>query len=179
MRIGSLSARTKAIIIQVVVFAGLIAYFKVALPRIEKARAEEAAAKREQRIESFVQSVVVEAAVRENDAPATNEEQNPRSQLFPRLLGQWQRAPASNGATRARPQRLRITPAVDEVRETLGAPEQNMTDFRGGQHLTWTGKSHRLDLSFNKGRLYALALTDLQTGKGMTVFESSAQWQQF
>ena len=179
MRIGTLSVWTKAIIIQVVIFAGVIVYFKVALPRIEKARAEAAAAEREQRIEAFVQSVAVEAAGREDDAPAANEEKSPRAQLFPRLLGQWQRAPASNGATRARPQRLRITPAVDEVQEALGAPEQNMTDFRGGQHLTWTGKSHKLDLSFNKGRLYALALTDLRTGKGMTVFESSAQWQQF
>ena len=179
MRIGALTVWTKAIIIQVMILAGLIAYFKVALPRIEKARAEAAAAEREQRIESFVQSVVVEAPGRENDAPAANGEKSPRSQLFPRLLGQWQRPPASNGATRARPQRLRITPAVDEVQEALGAPEQNMTDFRGGQHLTWTGKSHKLDLSFNKGGLYALALTDLQTGKGMTVFESSAQWQQF
>jgi hypothetical protein len=54
-----------------------------------------------------------------------------------------------------------------------------MTDFRGGQHLTWIGPRHRLEASFDKGRLYALTLTDLQTGHGMQVFESSAEWRAF
>ena len=54
-----------------------------------------------------------------------------------------------------------------------------MTDFRGGQHLTWIGTRHKLAASFNKGRLYALTFTDLTTGHGMQVFESSAQFRSF
>ena len=155
MPFGLGSVRTRVIIIQVGIVIGVMIWYKLFLPEIQKARAAAEAAKREQRIESIVQSIVAEAAGRENDAPATQ------------------------GETRGRPQRLRITPPVEEVQQQLGAPDTNMTDFRGGQHLTWIGTRHKLEASFDKGRLYALTLTDLQTGHGMQVFESSAQWRAF
>jgi hypothetical protein len=138
----------------VVILAGVILWLKVAWPGIQKERAAADARKREQQIESFVQSVVAESGAVEPGAPANGK-------------------PASN------PQRLRITPLVSEVQQALGAPDTSMTDFRGGQHLTWMGTRHKLTASFNQGRLYALTLTDVPTGRGMRVFESSAQWQEF
>ena len=153
MRFGSV--RTRVILVQVAIVAGVIAWYKLFLPGIQEDRAAAEAARREQKIEALVQSMVIEAAGRENDTPETP------------------------GSTRQRPQRLRFTPPVDEVQQELGAPDTSMTDFRGGQHLTWVGTSHSLELSFDKGRLYALTLTELKTGHGMQVFESAAQWRAF
>lgn len=155
MRIGSISVRTKAILIQALIILGLIVWFKLVLPIIQNERAADELARHEQKIESLVQSMVVDAAGPETDAPA------------------------KHGAKPARPKRLRFTASVEDIQRALGAPDTSMTDFRGGQHLTWIGTRHKLEASFNKGRLYALALVDLQTGHGMTVFEWSAQWQQF
>ena len=155
MRIGSLTVRTKAIIIQVVIVAGVILWFKLALPGIRKERAAAEAAQREERIEDFVQSVVVEAGRPEADVP-----------------------PAT-GERPARPQRLRLLPPVEEVQQALGAPATSMTDFRGGQHLTWIGTRQSLEISFDQGRLYALTLTDLKSGHGVTIYESPALWRQF
>ncbi|MCJ7504344.1 MAG: hypothetical protein MUP80_14980 [Acidobacteriia bacterium] len=149
------SLRTRTIIIQVAIFAGVILWLTLALPKIQKERAAAELARGEQKIESFVQSAVV-AAGGEEIAVSTVE-----------------------GARRVRPQRLRITPAVGDVQQALGAPDRSMTDFRGGQHLTWLGTRHQLEASFAKGRLYAVTLTDLQTGHGITVYESSAQFRPF
>lgn len=142
------SVRTKVILIQALVVGGLIVYFKLALPWIQKERAADQALQHEQQIESLMQTMVVDV-------------------------------PAPSGQNAPRPKRLRITASVEEIQQTLGAPDTSMTDFRGGQHLEWIGTRHKLTASFNKGRLYALALTDLRTGHGMTVYEWSAQWQQF
>ena len=79
----------------------------------------------------------------------------------------------------ARPQQLRIFPPVDEVQQALGAPSASMTDFRGGQHLTWIGTRHSLEVSFDKGHLYALTLTDLESGHGATIYESPTFWRKF
>lgn len=154
-RFGLGSVRARVILVQLVIFAGLIAYFKLVLPRIEKSRATAEVAGREERIAAFVQSTVVEVGGSETDASVRNDEAA---------------APAK---------RLRITPSVDEVQQALGAPQQSMTDFRGGQHLTWMGTRHRLEVSFDKGRLYALTFTELATGHGMTVYRSSAQFHPF
>lgn len=153
MRFGSV--RTRVIIVQVVIVAGVIAWYKIFWPGIQKERAAAELARREERIEALVQSMVIEAAPRENDAPS---------------------AP---GETRQRPQRLRFTPPVNEVQQALGAPDTSMTDFAGALHLTWIGTKHSLELSFDKGRLYALTLTDLASGHGLQVFESPAQWRKF
>jgi hypothetical protein len=149
------SLRTRTIIIQVAIFAGVILWLTLALPKIQKERAAAELARREQKIESFVQSAVVAAGGEEIEVPTVE------------------------GVRRVRPQRLRVTPAVGEVQQALGAPERSMTDFRGGQHLTWIGTRHQLEASFAKGRLYAVTLTDLQTGHGSTVYESSAQYRPF
>jgi len=149
------SVRTRVILVQVAILAGVLAWYRIFLPGIQKERAAEEAARREQKIEALVQSMVIEAAGRENDAPPPP------------------------GSTRQHPQRLRFTPPVDAVEKELGAPDTSMTDFRGGQHLTWVGTKHSLELSFEKGRLYALTITDRQTGHGTQVFESAVQGRAF
>ncbi|MGD0922543.1 MAG: hypothetical protein ABSA70_12380 [Terriglobia bacterium] len=154
-RWGFGSVRTRTIVIQVAIVAGVILWLTLGWPKIQQERAAAALARREQKIESFLQSVVVERAGEEIEVPTVE------------------------GVRRVRPQRLRITPAVGDVQRTLGAPDQSMTDFQGGQHLIWIGTRHKLDASFDKGRLYAVTLTNLQTGHGMTVYESSAQFRAF
>jgi hypothetical protein len=149
------SVRTRVILVQVAILAGVVAWYRIFLPEIQKEHAAAEATRREQKIEALVQSMVIAAAGRESDGLA---------------------AP---GQMPARPQRLRITPPVDEVERALGAPDTSMTDFRGGQHLTWVGTRHSLELSLDKGRLYALTLTDLQSGHGTQVFESALQWRAF
>jgi len=145
--------RTKVILIQVAIGAGLIVYFKIALPKIEKAHLAARIAAREQAIGSFFQSSTMEVAS-EDAAPGRG---------------------ASAGGAR----RLRVMPGVHEVQRQLGAPDQSMTDFAGAQHLTWIGRERKLLASFNKGRLYALTVSDLAGEHGERVFESSAQWQRF
>jgi hypothetical protein len=75
--------------------------------------------------------------------------------------------------------RLRKAMEVNEVEQQLGAPDQTLTAYGGGQHLTWTGTRHRLRASFERGQLYALTMTDLESGHGEVVYESSAQWHAF
>jgi hypothetical protein len=147
----SLSVRNRTIVIQIGIVAGLILFYMLALPGIRKARQAAASENREQRIMAFVHSVAVEVGSAEDQA-------KPGNKL---------------------PQHLRVTPQVGDVEQELGAPQEFMNDFMGGQHLTWIGARHKLRASFDKGRLYALTVTDLKTGHGMQVFESSAQWQAF
>ncbi|MBZ5544731.1 MAG: hypothetical protein LAO07_13800 [Acidobacteriia bacterium] len=154
-RWGFGSVRARAIVIQVAVVAGVILWFKLALPQIQKERAADRLARREQKIESFVQSTVVESGGEESEVSTVE------------------------GLKRVRPRILRITPAVGDVQEALGAPDESMTDFSGGQHLTWIGTRHQLEAAFDKGRLYAVTLTDLQTGHGMTVYESRVRYHPF
>jgi hypothetical protein len=149
------SVRTRAIVIQVAVVAGVILWLKLALPKIQKERVAAQIARREQRIESFVQSTVVESGGEEIEVSTVE------------------------GVKRVRPQVLRITPAVADVEQALGAPDESMSDFRGGQHLVWYGTEHKLEAAFDTGRLYAVTLTDLQTGHGMTVYESRARYHPF
>jgi hypothetical protein len=154
-RWGFGSLRTRTIIIQVAIFAAVILWLALGLPSVRKERAAAELARREQKIESFVQSAVVEAG------------------------GEEIAMPTAEGVRRVRPQRLRLTPAVGDVQQALGAPDRSMTDSQGGQHLTWLGTRHQLEASFDKGRLYAVTLTNLQTGHGITVYESRAQFRPF
>ena len=154
-RWGFGSVRTRAIVIQVAVVAAVILWLKLVLPQIQKDRAAAQLARREQSIESFVQSTVVESGGEEIEVSTVE------------------------GVRRVRPRTLRITPPVGDVQQALGAPDQSMTDFCGGQHLIWLGTQRKLEASFDKGRLYAVTLTDLQTGHGMTVYESSAKYHPF
>jgi hypothetical protein len=149
------SVRTRTIVIQVAIVTGVILWLTLGLPKYRKEKTAAALARREQNIESFVQSIVVERGGEEMEVPTVD------------------------GVRRVHPQRLRFLPAVGDVQEELGAPDQSMTDAQGGQHLIWIGTRHKLNASFNKGRLYAVTLSDLQTGHGMTVYESAAQYHPF
>ena len=77
------------------------------------------------------------------------------------------------------PAKLRDTPLIDQVERTLGAPKTRSTDFADGEHLTWTGRQHEVQASFNKGRLYSLRIEDRTTGHGEMVFESSVYCSSF
>ena len=138
--------RNRIILTQVVIVLLLVGFYKIGLPRIEKAREASATAEREQRIMAFFQSVVAEVG---------------------------------SGDAAQRPERLRSTPGVHDVELELGAPQETMNGALGGQHLTWVGTRHKLTASFNKGKLYALTLTDMKTAHGRRVYESSAQWRSF
>lgn len=148
-----MSARTKVILIQAAIVAGLVVYFTVALPRIEKARVAARIAAREQAIGIFFQSVTAEVGSAD--------------------------APAGGGGKAGNALRLRLMPDVYEVQRQLGTPDQSMTDFAGAQHLTWFGKDRKLLASFNKGQLYALTVSDLAGEHGERVFQTSAQYQKF
>jgi len=145
----------RAIIVQAVIVALLLGWFKFGLPRIQKARAAAEAAKREIRINDMFQSVMAEDPTREVDAPS------------------------AQGTTKAHPQRLRITPSADELERALGAPDAFYVDFRRGRHLIWRGTAHSLEASFDQGRLYCLRIEDTRTGHGSLVFDSSVQWHPF
>jgi hypothetical protein len=144
--------RAKAIVAQIVILAGVAVGLKVCIPRMEKARAAAAVLEREKRIETFYQSMVVQDTSRAVEATADGP---------------------------AHPLRLRSSAPVDEVEQSLGTPGSQSRDFRGGLHLTWTGKYHTLEASFNNGRLYCLTVTDRGTGHGTMVFESSLYWRPF
>ena len=154
-RWGFGNVRARTIVIQVAIVAGVILWLTLGWPKIQQERAAAALARRELKIEAFLQSTVVERAGEEIEVPTVE------------------------GVRRVHPQRLRVTPAVGDVQQGLGAPDQSMTDAQGGQHLTWLGTRHKLNASFSKGRLYAVTLTDLQTGYGFTVYESAAQYHPF
>jgi len=144
-----------AILIQVGIVLLLIAWFKIALPGIERARAASLAATREAKIQDLFQSVVVEDTDREVETPG------------------------ENGPTLAHPQRLRITPSADDLERALGPATSFYVDFRQGRHLVWIGTEHKLEASFDKDRLYCLRIENLRTGHGSLVFDSGAQWQGF
>jgi hypothetical protein len=149
------STRNRVIASQAAIVIGLLVFYKLALPRIQQAREASETAAREQRMMAFVHSVAAEVGRAQGEAGDETSE--------------------SGG----RPQYLRGTPQVGDVEQELGLPQQSMNDFMGGQHLTWIGTRHKLVASFNKGKLYALTLTDLKTGHGTQIFESSAQWRVF
>ena len=150
---GRISKR--AIAIQLLLVAGVIAFFKLYLPHLERTRAAAEVAAREERIEKFFNSLVREDSSREVEAPT------------------------ARGEERVHPQSLRSMPSVQEVQEALGPPDTSSTDFAGGLHLAWRGSPHSLEACFNHGRLYCLKWEDLHTGHGAMVFESSSQWHPF
>jgi hypothetical protein len=149
------SVRTRTIIVQLLIVAGLVGYFEFFLPRIRRNKAAAEAQERELRIETFFQSAIVEDASRDVERPA------------------------ESGGGRAHPQRLSETLSVSEVEQALGAPDESTTDFRGGLHLPWVGTAHKLEAAFDKGRLYCLKREDRRTGHGAMVFESSSAWHPF
>jgi hypothetical protein len=147
------AVRTKVIVAQVLVIVGLIAWFKVCLPRWERQQAASEARERDRRIQTFFRWAVIEDLPRRAALPAGNGERHP--------------------------QRLRRMPSLGEIEQTLGAPGGRSTDIRGGLHVTWTGANYKLEGSFAKEHLYCLTLADRRTGHGTTVFESSSSWHPF
>ena len=143
------------IAIQLAIVAGLAAFYFLYLPYRPTSQAAAEAKERELKIEALFQSLVEEDSRGEVELPGTG------------------------GKARVHPQRLNNTPAVDEVVEALGVPDQRTTDFRGGLHMTWTGTAHSLEAAFDHGRLYCLRHEDLRTGHGALVFESTAGWRPF
>lgn len=158
MRVSSNSGavRTKVIIAQLVIFGGLIAWFKIYLPHLEKERKATEALERDRRIESFFRWAVVEDRSQTVDLPEE--------------IG---------GDKRVHPQKLRKYPSLQETEQALGAPGGRTIDVGGGLHVTWSGNSHSLEASFDKGRLYCLKFEDRRTGHGSSVFESSSSWHPF
>jgi hypothetical protein len=146
--------RTRIILIQLGIVAGLVAWYKVYVPRMERERAAAEAEARAKRIEAFVPAMIVEDTSREVEAPGT-------------------------GGEKRHPEKLRRTPSVEEVEQALGAPDERVTDFRGGLHLTWMSERLKLEASFNQDRLYCLRTENRRTGHGELVFESSWSWQAF
>jgi hypothetical protein len=145
---------TRLIVVQLVILAfiaGIFAFVKIYSPRMEKAREAERLATRDSRLQDYFNSMVAED--------------------YGHMV--------ETGSGRRHPQTLKSTPPVQDVEQTLGAPDKSTTDFAGGLHLTWTGTGHTLEGSFTKGKLYCLSLRDDSTGHGASVYESSANFQAF
>ena len=156
MKLSDRGAVPKRLIaIQLAILAGLAAYYFLYLPHRAKSRAAAEVQERETKIEALFQSLVVEDA---------------RSGVG---------LPGTGGKAGVHPQRLSRTPGVEEVVQTLGLPDRNTADFRGGLHLTWMGTAHSLEATFNHDRLYCLRHDDLRTGHGVLVFEWSFAWRSF
>jgi hypothetical protein len=146
---------TRVIVIQVmflVVVAGVFAYVKFYAPKLEKAHEAEQLTRRERSIQDFFDSMVADDSSRTVEAP---------------------------GVGTTHPQSLKSTPTLDEVEQALGGPDTSSTDYAGGLHLGWIGTKHTLEASFSHSELYALSFKNNDTGHGVTVYKSSAQWQGF
>jgi hypothetical protein len=141
--------------IQFLILLGLIALYRLYVPRHARQIAAHAAADREKRVTALFQDSVVDDMAREVSVP---------------LDGMM---------VKRHPQRLRVTFSVLAVEATLGIPDSAMTDFRGGQHLVWIGVAHKLEAGFDTGQLYFLALEDRATGHGVRVYKASDSWQPY
>ncbi len=145
-------APRRVIVIQLLVLLGLVAYYQFYLPHRTRQLAGSAAATREEKINAFFQDAVVEDSKHEISVPL------------------------EGAIVKRHPQRLRIVFSPQEAEVELGVPDAIATDFGGGYHLTWRGTTHKLEASFNAGRLYCLTLEDRTTGHGVLVYESLSSW---
>jgi len=146
------AAWTRPILIQLAILAALAAVLKFYLPGMEKRREAAAASEREAKIQAFARTMIVNDLTR--DIPSGPNAGN-------------------------HPQKLLRPDSIGEVQSALGAPTFESRDFRGGDHLTWTGTDHRIDAAFDSGILYNLMYEDIHSGHGVTVYESSASWQTY
>jgi hypothetical protein len=144
-------AAWRIFLIQVAILLGLITAYKLYLPRHARELAARAAAAREKSIDALYQSSVEDSA----------------SEIS---------VPLDGVIVKRHPQRLRTTLTTQEAESTLGIPDRNISDFRGGQHLTWVGTTHTLQAAFDAGRLYYLSLEDRATGHGARVYGSFDLW---
>jgi hypothetical protein len=142
----------RVMVIQFLILLGLVAFYKLYLPHRARDLAGHAAATREQKINALFQDSVVEDSTHEISVP----------------LG--------GVIVKRHPQRLSTIFSPQEAESRLGVPDAAQIDFAGGQHLTWLGTAHKLEASFNAGRLYGLTLEDRATGHGVLVYESIWAW---
>ena len=152
-RSGIGQAHWRVILIQIAILAGLALFYLLYLNY--RQRGSTATAEREEKIEAFFESTVTEDRFSKPEASATG------------------------GSAPAMPQKLLSAPSVDDVRQSLGLPDEQRADAQGGLHLAWIGTKHKLEASFEAGRLYCLRREDRATGHGVMVYESSAHWRQY
>ena len=138
--------------IQAGILLGLAIFCKLYFPYRARELARHGAAIREQRINTFFHDSVVDDSAEEISVPL------------------------DGAIVKRHPQRLRTTFSPQDAESTLGVPNTTMTDFRGGQHLTWLGSDHKLEAAFDAGRLYCLTFEDRATGHGVLVYESPQSW---
>ncbi|HUI43800.1 MAG TPA: hypothetical protein VL523_17710 [Terriglobia bacterium] len=149
------AAWTRIVIIQLVIIAALAAFLTLYLPGMTKRKAAAQASDRERRIQLFAKNMLV---------------QDPSRQVS---------ATGADGEILSHPQKLLQRESVDEVQQALGAPTAENADVNSGQHLIWTGTRHQLQAAFNKGLLYNVMYSDMASGHGVSVFESSLYWQAY
>ncbi len=142
----------RLILIQLLILGGVLIFLKFYLPRHQRQLEAQRLVQREQKITSFFQNSVVEDSTREISVPL------------------------DGSIIKGHPQRLRTVYSPEDIETDLGAPQTSMTDFQGGQHLTWVGTGHRLEAAFTTGRLYCLTWEDLTTHRGVLVYESEDLW---
>jgi hypothetical protein len=145
-------ASWRVIAIQIGILLGLAVFFKFYLPHRAHNMARQALVAREHGITTLFQNSVVE-----DSGPEIS-------------------VPLDGAVVKRHPQKLRTLFSPDDAESTLGVPDSTMTDFQGGQHLTWTGTTHKLEAAFNAGRLYCLTFEERATGHGVQVFESPQSW---
>jgi hypothetical protein len=139
-------------VIQILLLSGLVVFYKLYLPHHARDLANRTADTRERKINALFQDSVEEDSTHEISVPL------------------------DGVIVRRHPQRLRTTFSPGDAETALGVPDTTTMDFRGGQHLAWLGTAHKLEASFNAGRLYCLKLEDRATGHGVMVFESPSSW---
>jgi thiosulfate reductase cytochrome b subunit len=145
----------RVILVQLLILLGLALFYKSYLPHRARELAGREAAAREQKISALFRDSVEEDSTHEISVP-------------------------QDGAiVKRHPQRLHATFSPSEAQSALGVPDVAATDFRGGQHLTWIGATHKLDAAFNAGHLYCLTFENRTTGHGVMVFESIRSWHPF
>lgn len=142
----------RVIVVQLVLIAGVITFFSLYLPHRARVLARRAVADREQKINDLFGNAVKDDLDHEVSVPLNGEIEKRHPQVLTAVL------------------------SPQEVETQLGAPENSTTDFRGGEHLTWEGTAHKLVASFDKGRLYCLALEDRATGHGVMVYQTPEAW---
>ena len=145
----------KVLAVQLAIVGGVVVFYKTYLPRMERARLAAAAGQREQGIQAFVKGTIEE----DPDRGVT--------------------ATGPDGETLLHAQKLKRPLSLDEVQRALGAPGSEFSDFRQGQHLIWTGTSHRLEAVFDRGALSIVRYENLRSGHGVVVYASGAYWQSF
>ena len=147
--------RGRIFLLQLLVVAAVVTGFRLYFRHQREETERQAPAVREKKIEAMFQAWVIEDPTRDVSVSIDAK------------------------IVQRHPQKLSAILSPAEVEAALGVPSASTTDFRGGQHLTWTGTTHELKASFNAGCLYCLDLKDRTTGHGAWVYDSYALWRPY